>query len=84
MSDDNTLNFEEHRRKREQNRDLVPCPKCKKPILATSIRCPECGVHFDGEAYDFAPEQSSPVRLVVVVIAVLLILATLLTALGIG
>lgn len=51
---DNLLNFEEHRRRREESPSLVRCAHCGEPILATVTRCPECGVHFQGEAYEFS------------------------------
>ncbi len=45
---------------REQN-DLVRCIKCGAQISAYATRCPECGVHFRGEAYDFVrPEPRRP------------------------
>jgi len=51
---DETLSFEEHRKRREANASTVRCAKCAKWIVATATRCPECGVHFQGEAQDFA------------------------------
>jgi hypothetical protein len=45
MSDD-PLNFEEHRRRCEEDASTVRCARCKKWIVATATRCPECGVHF--------------------------------------
>jgi hypothetical protein len=47
------LSFDEHRRSRDDDDDTVRCARCGKTILATSLRCPECGVHFQGEAQDF-------------------------------
>jgi hypothetical protein len=49
MSDE-PLSFEEPRRRRDANADLVPCARCKKRIPALSTRCPECYVHFSGAA----------------------------------
>ncbi len=84
MSDDGHLNFEEHRRKREQGRELVPCPRCYKKILSTSIRCPECGVHFDGEVYDFVSTPSGILsRTHIIVLIVLLLLTLLLSMFGV-
>jgi hypothetical protein len=54
MSDE-ILNFEEHRRRRDGNPSVVPCARCGKTIVATATRCPECGVHFAGEAQFFVP-----------------------------
>lgn len=45
-----TLNFEEHRRRRDENAGTVRCARCGKWIAATATQCPECGVHFQGEA----------------------------------
>ena len=50
---DELLSFDEHRRRRDDNASLVRCARCGKMILATAIRCPECGVHFQGEAQYF-------------------------------
>jgi hypothetical protein len=85
MSDD-PLNFEEHRRRREEDASPVRCARCKKWIVATSTRCPACGVHFQGEAQDFAEDaegrRGAPTW--VIVVAVLLLLAMLVGALGLG
>jgi hypothetical protein len=85
MSDE-PLNFEEFRRRREENASTVRCAKCGEWIVATATRCPECGVHFQGEAQDFgdAPE-SAGVRGGapgwVVVLAALLLVAMAVAAL---
>jgi hypothetical protein len=77
MSDE-PLKFEEHRRRRDENASVIRCFRCKKWIVATATRCPECGVHFQGEAQDFSRENGksggsrSPTW--VVVVAVLLLL----------
>jgi len=52
--DDEPLSFEEHRRRREENAGPARCAKCGEWIVATATRCPGCGVHFQGEAQDFA------------------------------
>ena len=41
------------RYRNEDAADLVHCAKCDVLINAYATRCPECGVHFRGEAYDF-------------------------------
>ncbi|MDB5312926.1 MAG: hypothetical protein JWO38_7128 [Gemmataceae bacterium] len=88
MSDE-PLNFEQHRRRREENASTVRCARCGKWIVATATRCPECGIHFQGEAQDFAAEgdpalgsRGAPAW--VVVIALLLMLAMLVGVLGLG
>jgi hypothetical protein len=88
-ADDRPLSFEEHRRRRDDNPSLVPCARCGKGILATATRCPECGVHFQGEAQEFAheSEREPPVRgapMWVLVLAVLLVLAMVLAVIGLG
>lgn len=86
--DDEPLSFEQHRRRREENASLIPCFRCKKTILATATRCPECGVHFQGEAQDFADGAEAAggrgLPAWVVVVAVLLLLAMLVGAFGFG
>jgi len=59
MSED-ILNFEEHRRRRDENASLVRCARCGKMILATATTCAECGVHFQGEAQDFLHPSACP------------------------
>lgn len=59
----NTLNFDEFRRQEEEDENLVRCVRCGKRILATSTRCPKCGVHFEGEAQDFVhPDEKAKPR----------------------
>ncbi len=86
---DEPLNFEAHRRRRDENPSLVPCARCGKTILATATRCPECGIHFQGEAQDFVHEserdvstRSTPAW--VVALAVLVLIAMLIGVLGLG
>ena len=85
--DDEPLNFEEYRRKRDANPSLVPCAKCGKRILATATRCPECGVNFQGQAQEFTHGSerepttgNSPTW--VIVLAALLLLAILVGVAG--
>jgi hypothetical protein len=56
---DEHLNFEDHRQRRE-DAGLVRCARCGRLILATVTRCPECGVHFQGEAHDFLHPSERP------------------------
>jgi predicted amidophosphoribosyltransferase len=82
--DDEPLNFERHRR-RVADAGTVRCARCGERIVATTTRCPECGVHFRGEAQDFAhPSERTrggPPGWVVAV-AVLLLAATAIGLLG--
>jgi predicted amidophosphoribosyltransferase len=78
------LSFDEHRRRHEDDDDRVRCARCGKTILATSLRCPECGVHFQGEAQDFVrpSEQRVAIKpLWVIVAAVLLLIVFVFSAL---
>jgi hypothetical protein len=86
MADD-VLNFEEHRRRREENATLVRCARCGKMIAASATRCPECGVHFQGEAQDFthpSEQGTGDGRLSRwwVVVAVILVAALMIGAVG--
>jgi hypothetical protein len=83
------LSFEEHRRKRDENPSLVPCARCGKRIFATATRCPECGIHFQGEAQEFTHNSerelgSGSTPTWVIVLAALLLLAMLIAVLGVG
>lgn len=78
------LSFDAHRRRRDEDDDSVRCARCGKTILATSLRCPECGVHFQGEAQDFIhpsdrPSTAKPLWVIVAAILLLIVfvLATL-------
>lgn len=88
MSDE-PMSFEEHRRRREENAGTVRCAKCGKWIAATATKCQECGVNFQGEAQDFAHaserdanNRTTPIW--ILSIAVLLLLAMLVVALGLA
>lgn len=84
--DDEPLSFEEHRRRREENASTVRCARCREWIVATATKCPECGVRFEGEAQDFAPEEGSAgergTPRWVLLLAVLLLLTMLVAVLG--
>ncbi len=64
----------------------VLCPRCRRPIPASSTTCPECGVHFEGWAEDFTDSgpsflRTSTGRYFLLAAAVLLILVMLRTLL---
>jgi hypothetical protein len=84
--DDEPLSFEEHRRQREENASLVRCARCGKMIVATLTRCPECGIHFQGEAQDYLhPSERAegrPASTMVVVLVALLLVALVIAAIG--
>jgi uncharacterized C2H2 Zn-finger protein len=82
---DDVLSFEDYRRRRDENASLVRCARCGKRILATLTRCPECGVHFQGEAQDYlhpSERAGSRPRHWLVAVAVLLLIAFAVSALG--
>jgi uncharacterized membrane protein YvbJ len=51
---DNVRKFGEHRRRREDDPTRVRCARCGKLIPMAATRCPECGVHFQGQAFQFS------------------------------
>lgn len=52
-----TVDFEKHRRERENDPNRVKCAHCGALIEARSTRCRKCGVHFRGEAFQFEHES---------------------------
>ena len=84
---DGPLNFEEYRRRREENASTVRCARCRRWIAATATKCLERGAHFQGEAQDFTPDESNSaegkVPKWVVVLAALLLLAMVVGGLGV-
>ncbi len=69
---------------REQN-DLVRCVKCGALISAYATRCPECGIHFRGEAYDFVrpePRRPKAVRVIAWIALAMVALVALTLVLG--
>jgi DNA-directed RNA polymerase subunit RPC12/RpoP len=41
---------------------MVRCPRCGKRIHMYDVRCEHCGLHFDGEAWEFSPSTLHPAR----------------------
>lgn len=85
--EDDTLSFEEHRRQREENASSVRCARCREWIIATAVRCPKCGVYFEGEAQDFTHSSERVVgrdgqKWWVIAVAVLLLVTMTLGLLG--
>ena len=77
---DQILNFEEYRRRREESDEEVRCAHCGRWIPAVATRCPQCGVHFAGEAQDFVhpSEQTTRGRAPLWFVAVVLVLVMIL------
>lgn len=40
----------------------VPCPGCGELVDDDARRCSNCGVHFDGPAFQFAPREERTSR----------------------
>lgn len=85
--DDEPLSFEEYRRQREESTGTIRCARCGEQILATSTRCPECGIHFQGEAQDCVhPSERSRSRsrrsMWTIVVVALLVAAIVVGFLG--
>lgn len=59
--------------------ETVICPRCGEHIWAYSQRCEHCGVHFQGEAwqYDAASDPSTPTGRIWPIIVALVIIAML-------
>ncbi|WP_422928662.1 hypothetical protein [Singulisphaera sp. PoT] len=88
---DHIFKFSEHQKPRDDRErpdedELVKCARCGAMIPGTSTRCPECRVHFQGEAQDFYHESEREERhpwnkswavAIVVVLLVLMILGSL-------
>lgn len=53
MGDEEPLKFESHTGGDGGDEDKVPCAKCGRLIPMHSTRCPYCGIHFMGEAFEF-------------------------------
>ena len=81
MADEPTLNFEEYRRRADADPNRVRCAKCGTRIPMDATRCPECGVHFQGEAFQFTyaadaePRRSVRGKLVVGLLVAAVVLA---------
>jgi hypothetical protein len=53
------LNFEARRESAAAD-PMVRCPRCGKRIHMYADRCEYCGLHFDGEAWEFSPSTLNP------------------------
>ena len=56
MRDDDD-DIDEYQEEEDREEDDVRCARCRKWISAFASRCPECGVHFQGQAQDFDDEE---------------------------
>jgi|GEM_PF-4116478 len=75
--DEEIISFDDARRRLEAD-DLIRCVRCQKMILATETRCPKCGVHFQGQAYEFEksadrPRSTRPFWITIVAIMLLIV-----------
>jgi predicted amidophosphoribosyltransferase len=59
--------------------ETVTCPRCGDDIWAYSQQCEQCGLHFQGEAWQFdaATNSASPTGRAWQVVVVMIILALL-------
>ncbi|MCP4248002.1 MAG: hypothetical protein GY778_13220 [bacterium] len=57
MSDDDTLRFPGDADNGLTPDDKVPCAKCGTLIHMHTTRCPNCGIHFRGPAFEFDRSQ---------------------------
>jgi len=62
MPDDNIVDLNEYRSRKKGDDQWVTCPRCGARIYAHTMRCPDCGVHFRGLAYEFSPEENAERR----------------------
>ena len=53
MSDNDTLKFGDAPDDEGADNDKVPCTKCGALIHMHTTRCPYCGIHFRGQAFEF-------------------------------
>lgn len=72
------LDFNKFTKGRGDHSDLVPCARCGKMINMYAVKCPLCGVNFQGRAYQFSPpkglEETKRGRLRNRIIALILII----------
>ena len=52
-------------------RQLVACAHCGRLIPTHSIRCPKCGVHFEGDAFMFGPGSARLRKVALVVVGLI-------------
>lgn len=77
---DQRLNLSAFREQVERGDKLVRCVRCSKIIPVSAERCPECGVHFQGDAGEIArePDRAQSLRrkrAVVALVAIVLVMA---------
>ena len=59
MNDDGSIiNFEQNRKSAEAD-NRARCARCKKFIFMHDVKCEHCGMHFNGEAWQFSPSTKS-------------------------
>lgn len=54
------IRFAAHDRSQDDGDDEVKCARCGKMIPGDSLRCPKCGVHFQGQAQDYYHASEMP------------------------
>jgi len=59
-SDPDIISFQQ--RSRQVDLDTtVRCPRCNRLILMNATSCEYCGVHFNGEAWQFSPSTKQTI-----------------------
>lgn len=53
MADDDTIRLDDHRPPDDGDSEKIPCAKCGQLIHMYTTRCPHCGIHFRGAAFEF-------------------------------
>ena len=53
-------NLAAFRKRKGSDATLVTCPKCRTLINMLAVRCPNCRIHFDGPAFQFARDNAPP------------------------
>lgn len=82
------LKFDEHCDAAAED-TRVRCPKCRKRIFMHATQCEYCGIHFEGEAWEFSPSirqnsRTAPFGIpgwVLAVVATIVLVALLLSML---
>ena len=74
-------NLAAFRKRKGSDATLVTCPKCRTLINMLVVRCPNCRIHFDGPAFQFARDNAPPPP---AWFAIVLWIVVVLIVLGVG
>ena len=81
MVENNLLHFEDYKNKTEE--PTVKCAHCGEYIGMHKTRCPYCGIHFRGEAFQFKHSseeeqtlaRNRTVRVLALIVIILIIIS---------